>query len=109
MGLGKCISGFKHGVIFLLYLLLDFRAVHVFFVKCGWVDVRENKTTKQKIKLKNLYWGEFLLMDLLGQWLTFKLLGIPYLVIVGKIEFKLLFQGPGRLSEWKKSCTTWAF
>ena len=29
---------------------------------------------------------------LLGQWLNFKLLGITYLV--GKIKFKLLFQGP---------------
>ena len=34
---------------------------------------------------------------LLGQWLTgFKLLGIPYLV--GKMKFKLLFQGP--LAKW---------
>ena len=29
---------------------------------------------------------------LLGQWLNFKLFGITYLV--GKIKFKLLFQGP---------------
>ena len=34
---------------------------------------------------------------LLGQWLNFKLFGITYLV--GKIKFKLFFQGPGRLSE----------
>ena len=33
---------------------------------------------------------------LLGQWLNFKLLGIPYLV--GKIKFKLFFQGP--LAKW---------
>ena len=33
---------------------------------------------------------------LLGQWLNFKLFGITYLV--GKIEFKLLFQGP--LAKW---------
>ena len=33
------------------------------------------------------------MFHLLGQWLTgFKLLGITYLV--GKIKFKLLFQGP---------------
>ena len=30
-------------------------------------------------------------MYLLGQWLNFKLFGITYLV--GKIQFKLLFQG----------------
>ena len=29
---------------------------------------------------------------LLGQWLNFKLFGITYLV--GKMKFKLLFQGP---------------
>ena len=34
--------------------------------------------------------------DLLGQWLSFKLFGITYLV--GKIKFKLLFQGP--LAKW---------
>ena len=34
--------------------------------------------------------------DLLSQWLTFKLLGIPYLV--GKVKFKLLFHGPKWLS-----------
>ena len=34
---------------------------------------------------------------LLGQWLNFKLVGITYLI--GKKEFKVLFQGPGRLSE----------
>ena len=33
----------------------------------------------------------------------FKLLGIPYLV--GKIKFKLFFQGPGRLSELSKGKT----
>ncbi len=33
---------------------------------------------------------------LLGQWLNFKLFGITYLV--GKIKFKLFFQGP--LAEW---------
>ena len=31
-------------------------------------------------------------LNLLGQWLNFKLFGITYLV--GKIKFKLLFQGP---------------
>ena len=36
------------------------------------------------------------IFSLLSQWLTFKLLGIPYLV--GKIKFKLLFQGP--LAKW---------
>ena len=38
--------------------------------------------------------GTFLIcqpLNLLGQWLNFKLLGITYLV--GKIKFKLLFQG----------------
>ena len=35
-------------------------------------------------------------MYLLSQWLNFKLLGIPYLV--GKIKFKLFFQGP--LAKW---------
>ena len=34
---------------------------------------------------------------LLGQWLNFKLFGITYLV--GKIKFKLFFQGP--LAEWE--------
>ena len=37
--------------------------------------------------------------DLLGQWLSFKLFGITYLV--GKIKFKLLFQGP--LAKWVNS------
>ncbi len=48
-------------------------------------------------------WAVFLtrapgwLFHIVGQWLTgFKLLGIPYLV--GKIKFKLLFQGP--LAKW---------
>ena len=37
-------------------------------------------------------WKQKLPMDLLlGQWLNFKLFGITYLV--GKIKFKLLFQG----------------
>ena len=31
-------------------------------------------------------------LNLLGQWLNFKLFGITYLV--GKIKFKLFFQGP---------------
>ena len=42
---------------------------------------------------------------LLGQWLTgFKLFGITYLV--GKIEFKLLFQGPlaKRVYKLRMSC-----
>ena len=30
---------------------------------------------------------------LLGQWLNFKLFGITY-YLVGKIQFKLLFEGP---------------
>ena len=48
------------------------------------------------------FWGIFLLLlvpclgCLLGQWLNFKLFGITYLV--GKIKFKLLFQGP--LAKW---------
>ena len=36
-------------------------------------------------------WNQALYI-LLGQWLNFKLLGITYLV--GKIKFKLFFQGP---------------
>ncbi len=38
---------------------------------------------------------------LLGQWLNFKLFGITYLV--GKIKFKLFFQGP--LAKWVKGIT----
>ena len=41
-------------------------------------------------------WGYPLETNLLGQWLNFKLFGITYLV--GKIKFKLFFQGP--LAEW---------
>ena len=41
-------------------------------------------------------WRFFFLYTLLGQWLNFKLFGITYLV--GKIKFKLFFQGP--LAEW---------
>ncbi len=37
-------------------------------------------------------------LNLLGQWLNFKLFGITYLV--GKVKFKLFFQGP--LAEWVK-------
>ena len=42
--------------------------------------------------------------NLLGPWLNFKLFGITYLV--GKVKFKLLFQGP--LAKWdlKKHTTT---
>ena len=38
----------------------------------------------------------FMMFHLLGQWLNFKLFGITYLV--GKIKFKLFFQGP--LAKW---------
>ena len=40
-------------------------------------------------------WKKWMVMNmlyLLGQWLNFKLFGITYLV--GKIKFKLFFQGP---------------
>ena len=45
------------------------------------------------MRATNLIWFMY---DLLGQWLNFQLLGITYLV--GKIKFKLLFQGP--LAKW---------
>ena len=38
----------------------------------------------------------------LSQWLTFKLLGVTY--VVGKIKFKLLFNGP--LAKSESTCTT---
>ena len=50
-------------------------------------EARFGKAMMVKVMITNYRFGYFL-----GQWLTFKLLGIPYLV--GKIKFKLLFQGP---------------
>ena len=40
---------------------------------------------------------------LLGQWLNFKLFGITY-YLVGKIQFKLLFEGPLAKWEWWQAC-----
>ena len=59
--------------------------------RCGFTSYQDDPEVVQKAtntKGKG-FWGD---VYLLSQWLNFKLFGITYLV--GKIKFKLFFQGP---------------
>ena len=67
------------------------------YLQCAEQQVSLSKLTKYcACHEKWISWLILVTHDSLSQWLNFKLFGITYLV--GKIKFKLFFQGP--LAEW---------